>query len=112
MPLASIVIVTRNRKETAMRAVRSALTQEGDVEVLVIDDGSTDGTAEFIRQQCPAVGVHRYEKHEGYIVQRTRGGQLARGEFLVSIDDDAEFTDPRVVADAVDMFDADPRIGA
>ena len=45
MPVASVVITTRNRCDELVDAVRSALNQSVPVEVLVIDDGSTDGTA-------------------------------------------------------------------
>lgn len=48
-PLISVVIPTRNRAEFVVRAVHSALSQSmEDVEVIVVDDGSTDGTAEAI----------------------------------------------------------------
>jgi GT2 family glycosyltransferase len=111
MPDISIVIVTRDRKEKALTAVRSALAQEGDVEVIVIDDGSVDGTSEFLSRECPRAQIKRFETSEGYIVQRSRGGQLAKGRFLFSIDDDAEYTDPATVAQAAAGFD-DPIVGA
>jgi glycosyltransferase involved in cell wall biosynthesis len=48
-PSASVVITTRNRKEELRDAIKSALAQTVSVEVLVIDDGSTDGTSDMIR---------------------------------------------------------------
>ena len=52
---ATIVIVTKNRKEELRDAVLSALNQVGRLEILVIDDGSTDGTSEMIRAEFPTV---------------------------------------------------------
>ena len=46
---ASVVITTKNRKEELLKAVESALSQRGLLEVIVIDDGSTDGTADELK---------------------------------------------------------------
>lgn len=112
MPHASIVIVTRNRKEMARAAVESALDQEGDHEVIVIDDGSTDGTAEYLREHCPRATVHRVEQQLGYIVHRSRSAELASAAFLVSIDDDAVFLHPDSVNRTLRLFEGDDRVAA
>lgn len=109
MPKASIVIVTRNRKERAKLAVESALSQQGDNEVLAMDDGSTDGTSEYLSGIFPAARVVKFDQQAGYIVRRTQGGKLATGDVLFSIDDDAVFADALVVTDTLKMFN-DPRI--
>jgi len=48
---ASVVITTKNRREDLLKAVESAMTQRGLLEVVVIDDGSTDGTAEELKKK-------------------------------------------------------------
>ena len=45
---ASVVIATRNRKNELRRAIASVVRQTDPVEVIVIDDGSTDGTSEMV----------------------------------------------------------------
>lgn len=108
---ATIVITTKNRKDDLRIAVRSALAQNGNPEVLVIDDGSTDGTTEMVRSEFPAARVDRVEQSAGYIVQRNRAARLATGEVIFSVDDDAEFSSQNIVQDILRQFD-DPIIGA
>src|SRR5882672_12428273 len=110
-PKATILITSKNRKEELRVAVKSALEQTGNPEVLVIDDGSTDGTSDLIRAEFPQVNLHRFEKSEGLIVQRNRGAELAAGEIVFSMDDDAIFSSPHVVEQTLADFDH-PRIGA
>lgn len=109
-PEATIVVTTRDRRDLLRRMLPSALAQ-GDVEVLVVDDGSTDGTAEMVREGFPEVRVERSETALGLIAQRNRAARMARGRILFSIDDDAEFADPATVDETLGLF-ADPRVGA
>jgi glycosyltransferase involved in cell wall biosynthesis len=51
MKTASVVITTKNRREDLLKAVESAIAQRGLLEVIVIDDGSTDGTAEELQKK-------------------------------------------------------------
>jgi GT2 family glycosyltransferase len=111
MPVATIVIVTFNRKDDLRQALHSALRQRGDLEILVIDDVSTDGTDEMMRAEFPTVRYVRAEKNVGSIVHRNRAAGLAKGEIIISMDDDAEFSTPDVVGQTLRDFD-DPRIAA
>ena len=111
LPTATIVITTKNRKDDLARALRSAIAETAAVEVLMIDDGSQDGTSEMVRAQFPGVRVERFETSAGLIVRRNIGAKLARAPIIVSIDDDAEFSTPHVVAQILPFF-SDPKIGA
>jgi glycosyltransferase involved in cell wall biosynthesis len=88
-PLVSVVIPTFERRDYALEAVRSALGQTwGEVEVLVVDDGSTDGTAEAVQALGdPRVRCIRKE-HSGIAATRNRGVEEARGGFLAFLDSD------------------------
>jgi GT2 family glycosyltransferase len=108
---ATVVIVTKDRSEDAVRAVASAVAQRPPVEVLLVDDGSTDGTADIVAAAYPAVRVERFEGSEGYIVRRNQAAELATAPIVVSLDDDAEFPRDDIVAETVAEFD-DPRVGA
>jgi glycosyltransferase involved in cell wall biosynthesis len=104
-------IVTRNRREEVLRAVASAVAQEGDVEVLVLDDCSTDGTPEAIARAFPQVRLERSQRSREVAYRRNQAAELASAPILVGIDDDSEFTTPNVVAQTISAFD-DRRIGA
>jgi glycosyltransferase involved in cell wall biosynthesis len=48
---ASVVITTKNRREDLLKAVESVMAQRGLLEVVVIDDGTTDGAAEELKKK-------------------------------------------------------------
>lgn len=107
----SLVITTKNRKEDLRVALTSAYTQSVGLEVLVIDDGSTDGTATMVADEFPRAILHRKAISSGYIAARNFGAELATGDVIFSIDDDAAFSDPSIVTQTLSEF-SDPRIGA
>jgi glycosyltransferase involved in cell wall biosynthesis len=108
---ATIVITTKDRRSELPVALRSALAQEGDVEVLVLDDGSSDETSELVRTEFPEVTLHRNKQPAGIVGARNRAAQLASGRVLVTIDDDAELSDPTTIAALLHAFEH-PRVGA
>ncbi len=90
-PRVSVVIPTFNRKEAALRAVNSVLAQtEKGVEVLLVDDGSGDGTKEAFAQPPERV---RYllKPNGGASSARNVGLRRARGEFIALLDSDDEW---------------------
>lgn len=110
-PQATVVITTKNRKDELANAIRSVLAQNAPVDILVIDDGSTDGTYDFVRQQFPSVRIDRSEQSRGYIVHRNRAAQLTSAPIIISIDDDAILPSPGTIRQTLADFDH-PRIGA
>jgi len=76
-----------------------------------MDDGSSDGTPEMIRQQFPDVRFFELASARGPAFQRNRGTELASCEIVFSLDDDALFVSAQTVARTLEEFDH-PRIGA
>lgn len=104
-PLATVLITTKDRRDELRTAIRSALIQTVPVEVLVIDDGSTDGTADMVRAEFYGVRVIRHEDSRGYIVRRNEGARLAAGPVVFSIDDDAVFSTRDIVKRTLEEFE-------
>ncbi len=92
-PLVSVIIPTFNRAET-LRECLSALSLQdfppGDFEIVVVDDGSSDHTAEIVRQARPGPEIHYiHQDNSGPSAARNRGVRHARGEYILIINDDA-----------------------
>ncbi len=90
LPLLSVVIPTRNRAQLVCEAIESALSQRhGQVEVIVVDDGSTDNTADVIAERFGShVQVLRHEERRGAGASRNTGIRAARGHLVAFLDDD------------------------
>jgi glycosyltransferase involved in cell wall biosynthesis len=108
---ASVVIATKDRKDDLRRAITSAVRQTEPPEIVVLDDGSSDGTAEMVKSEFPEVRLHRSPVSLGYVTQRNRGALLCSGEVVFSIDDDAEFSTSHVVEKTLTEF-FHPRVAA
>ncbi len=90
MPRISVVIPTFNRRDMVVESVESVLRQTcPDWELAVVDDGSTDGTADALeaRFDDPRVRVVR-QANAGASAARNRGARETRGEFLAFLDSD------------------------
>lgn len=108
-PVASIVIATFNRKDDLRKAIASCLTQDIAVEVIVVDDGSTDGTCEMVCDEFPCVALIASGPGRGPSYNRNLGVERAGQDIVFKIDDDAVFLSPRTVRQTLEDFDH-PRI--
>lgn len=84
----SIVITTYNRISLLKRAVETALGQTVPCEVIVADDGSSDGTEAYIRSLGDRVIYHRNSSNLGHSGTMNAGVQLATGDWIKPVDDD------------------------
>jgi glycosyltransferase involved in cell wall biosynthesis len=90
MPDVSVVIPTHNRRRLLGQAVRSALGQVGvEVEVVVVDDGSSDGTADAVAALGDdRVRLIQHRRPLGVAAARNAGAGAARGAWVALLDDD------------------------
>ncbi len=85
----SIVITCWNQRDFIRATVDSALSQDhSDKEVIVVDDGSTDGSAELLERYSGSIKFVRFATNRGAIEARNRGASEAQGEYLVFLDGD------------------------
>ena len=90
-PKLSVIIPTYNQKKYITECLDSIYCQKGmDFEVIVVDDGSTDGTADTLREYAKAHSSLRVltEENRGAGAARNRGLRCARGEFVLFMDSD------------------------
>ncbi|HEX5136155.1 MAG TPA: glycosyltransferase [Planctomycetota bacterium] len=86
-PAASVIIVTRDRREDLAAALDSVAAEKGSFEVIVVDDASRDGTPALLASR-PHVGAVRRDTPGGPGVARNDGARRARGRALVFLDSD------------------------
>lgn len=89
MPFLSVVIPVFNRRELLRRAIQSVLKQTfKDFELIVVDDGSTDGVEGLDELREPGVKFLRLEENGGVSRARNRGVELSGGEWICFLDSD------------------------
>lgn len=114
MTIAAIML-TYNQRDTTLRALRSfAATERARARFLVWDNGSTDDTAEVVREKFPDVHVHRSSDNLGVAGGRNAAAALAaelfRPTHLLFLDNDLVVT-PGFVDALAQAFVADPTVG-
>src|SRR5947209_2872680 len=110
MPKVSIIIPAYYQGRFLRAALESALGQSHrNVEVVVIDDGSTDDTAEIAAGFADRIKYIRQE-NAGLPSARNRGIRESSGDYLCFMDSD-DFYDPEKVQRQAELLDADPELG-
>jgi GT2 family glycosyltransferase len=101
IPLCSVCIANYNGMNMIADCIRSVLAQEGDIpfEILVHDDASTDGSADYIRTQFPEVVLIESQENVGFCVANNRMAAQAKGHYLLLLNNDAA-----LLPDALDTF--------
>ena len=91
LPTVSVIIPTYNRKDSLLRTLESLARQTYPAdrfEVIVVDDGGTDGTASITECAFPFALRYLRQENQGATVARNHGASQSRAPFLVFVDDD------------------------
>ena len=108
----SVIIVTRNTCDLTTLAVASVLENAGELqtEIIVVDNGSSDGTVEALREKFPGVRCLRSETNLGFAKAVNGAARESSGEFLLLLNSDAVLW-PGALEAAIDWMRAHPRCG-
>lgn len=112
LPLVSVIVATYNMGQYLRQAVESILTQShANVEVIIVDDGSTDGTPAVTDQLVadPRVRVHR-QANAGQAAAKNKGIELSGGNFVAFLDADDVWIEDKL-RQQLPLFDDRPQVG-
>ncbi len=108
-PFVSVIIPTYNRLELLKETVDSVRKQHfRDFEIVVINDGSDDGTAEWLAQQSDVIFVD--QPNSGIASSRNKGSLVSKGEWLAFLDHD-DIWAPDKLQRQVDFVRVNPEVG-
>ena len=112
MPFVTVLIDTYNHRSFIEDAINSVLNQDfpaSDTEILVVDDGSTDGTEEVVRKFAPSVRLLR-KLNGGQASAFNAGIPEAHGEIVAFLDGD-DWWAPRKLTAVIEAFASDKNVG-
>jgi len=110
-PRVTVIVPTYNRAGYLAEAIGSVLAQTfDDFEVVVVDDGSTDGTAALVGAFDDARVRYLYQDHRGISAAMNAGVRSARGDYVARLDSDDRWL-PHMLAALVPVLDARPAVG-
>lgn len=105
----SVIIPTFNRKKTLGRAIQSVSDQSlSPFEILIIDDGSNDGTKEWVKESFQDI-KYIYQNNQGVSSARNKGIKYAYGDWIAFLDSDDEWL-PSKLYEQVKAIGSNPEI--
>lgn len=108
--LVSVIIPTYNREQYLAEAIASVLDQDyAPIELIVIDDGSSDGTADTVAPFADRL-LYRLQENQGIAAARNAGVNLSHGQFLAFLDSD-DIWEPGKLRLQMAVFHARPSTG-
>jgi GT2 family glycosyltransferase len=112
-PDISVIIVNRNTRELLRACLASirALPDPVSVEVIVVDNGSTDGSVEMVAASFPETHLIRNERNTGFAYPNNQGIAVSRGRYVMLLNSDTEVRH-HALARLVEFMDARPDAGA
>jgi N-acetylglucosaminyl-diphospho-decaprenol L-rhamnosyltransferase len=110
-PDISVIVVTHQGRDLALRVLRATLAATGpiDVEWLVVDSGSSDGTPDAIERELPEVTVMR-RPNIGFAAANNVALRAARGRYVLLLNPDLEIVDG-TLAQLIAAMDRHPEVG-
>ena len=92
LPRLSVIVPSYDGRPmlvACLEGLRAQTLPQTEFEVLVVDNASTDGTSEWLQETRPEVALVRLEENAGFAEANNRGAEVARGDWLVLLNNDA-----------------------
>lgn len=110
-PKVSVVIPTYNLKDILLECLESVFKQDySNLEVIVVDNASVDGTSEAVREKFPNAKLVRNDKNLGVTGGGNAGVKQATGDYIWMVDHD-NILEPNMLSEMVQLAESDPKIG-
>jgi GT2 family glycosyltransferase len=110
-PLVSVIIVNYKRREAFLRSLDSVRRQTyPKVEIIVVDNASGDGIRELLNGTIPEVRLIELPENRGATGGRNAGIEAARGEIIITLDNDVFFESALEITKTVETFASRPDI--
>jgi len=107
----SVVIPTYNLKDILLECLESVFGQDyPDLEVIVVDNASVDGTADAVAEKYPQVNLIRNSENLGVTGGANTGVEEATGDYVWMVDHD-NILEPNMLSEMVKLAESDPKIG-
>lgn len=109
----AILITTKNRKKDLSFTLDkiNPLINNQSVECIVYDDGSSDGTYEYVVENYPTILIKRNSASKGLIYCRNEMLNYTQADYAISLDDDAHFITEYPLEAICTYFEANPKCG-
>jgi glycosyltransferase involved in cell wall biosynthesis len=110
--LVTVIIPTYNRGDTLNRALQSTISQTYDnLEILVVDDGSTDGTEDIVRSFTdPRVRYIRHDCNRGPAAARNTGIRKSKGHYVAFLDSDDEWMKEKIAVQIAALMETGEKV--
>lgn len=111
VPRASVIIVNYNGRKHLGKCLNSLLKQKyQDYEIILVDNGSTDSSADYVEQEFPQVRVTRNGTNQGFGQGNNVGARWAKGEYLAFLNPDTA-VEPGWLESLIAALESDPQAG-
>ncbi len=110
-PSVSIIILVRNHREHLKDCLESVMNLDyPHLEIILADNASTDGSADFVQQKFPSIKVLRFDKNYGFAEGNNIAIKQAKGDYIFLLNPDTK-VEPECVNKLVETMEKDKNIG-
>lgn len=109
-PLVSIIIINYNGKSHLEKCLESLLkVNYTNFEIIIIDNNSTDGSVEFVKNNYSQIKIKKLEKNYGFAYPNNLGAKISNGDYLLFLNNDTIVT-PNFIFELVEIISSNPNI--